>query len=265
MKTSEQINDIAAALAKAQTKVKNAIPNAENPHFRSSYADLEAVKAACMDALNANGIAVVQSPVVTDGRVGVTTRLLHSSGQWIEGEFTMPSVKADPQGYGSALTYARRYTLAAFAGVATGEDDDGEGAHGRGEKDKGGNGNKTAPAAKPTSTPPPPSPAKPTGKMPEAVTKLGDGEMVRLVRTVDRVEPPPQGKKAKRVHFVGDATSYWTLHKLDGVAHGDQIECEITAHAQGDSFNYEVGEWSKVQKEQLPFLEQDADQMKVPF
>ena len=256
MKTSEQINDIAAALAKAQTKVKNAIPNAENPHFRSSYADLEAVKAACMEALNANGIAVVQSPVVTDGRVGVTTRLLHASGQWIEGEFTMPSVKQDPQGYGSALTYARRYTLAAFAGVATGEDDDGEGAHGRNApKAASSKATHSAPAS-----PPPPAPAKPAGKMPEAVAKLGDGEMVRLVRTVDRVEPPPAGKKAKRVHFVGDATSYWTLHKLDGVNHGDQIECEITAHAQGDAMNYEVGEWSKVQKEQLPGMDE-----KVPF
>jgi hypothetical protein len=141
-------------MAVAQAEVRNAVPNAENPHFRSQYADLEAVKAACLPFLNKHGISIVQSPVVQDGRIGVVTRLLHKSGQWMEGEFTMPGVKQDPQGYGSALTYARRYSLAAFAGVATGEDDDAEKAH---EPKRGGSAANTTPPARtaPTSTPRP--------------------------------------------------------------------------------------------------------------
>jgi hypothetical protein len=152
MKSSEQINELAAAMAVAQAEVRNAVPNAENPHFRSSYADLEAVKAACLPFLNKYGISIVQSPVVQDGRIGVVTRLLHKSGQWMEGEFTMPGVKQDPQGYGSALTYARRYSLAAFAGVATGEDDDAEKAH---EPKRGGSAANPTPPARPWMTSPP--------------------------------------------------------------------------------------------------------------
>jgi hypothetical protein len=89
---------------------------------------------------------------VQDGRIGVVTRLLHKSGQWMEGEFTMPGVKQDPQGYGSALTYARRYSLAAFAGVATGEDDDAEKAH---EPKRGGSAANTTPPARTAPTPRP--------------------------------------------------------------------------------------------------------------
>jgi hypothetical protein len=128
MRTSEQINEIAAALAAAQTEVKNAKANSENPHFRSTYADLESVREACMGALNKQGIAVLQCPVMAEERhAGVITRLIHKSGQWIEGELLMNVVKNDPQGVGSCITYARRYSLAAFAGVAT-EDDDGNAA-----------------------------------------------------------------------------------------------------------------------------------------
>jgi hypothetical protein len=128
MRTSEQINEIAAALATAQTEVKNAKANSTNPHFRSTYADLESVREACMSALNRQGIAVLQCPVMQEERhAGVITRLIHKSGQWIEGELLMNVVKNDPQGVGSCITYARRYSLAAFAGVAT-EDDDGNAA-----------------------------------------------------------------------------------------------------------------------------------------
>jgi len=127
MTHSEQINEIATALAKAQAEIEGAKKDSTNPHFKSSYADLASVWDACRKALTANGLSVVQGPVSDEGRVGVTTMLMHSSGQWLESTFFMRPTKDDPQGAGSALTYARRYALAAMVGVAP-EDDDGNAA-----------------------------------------------------------------------------------------------------------------------------------------
>jgi hypothetical protein len=135
MRTSEQINEIAAALAKAQGAIEGAKKDSLNPHFRSKYADLGAVWDACRDALTKNGIAVIQPVdlrVPPDGsptalRVTVT-RLVHSSGQWMEdGGIPLILSKEDMQGLGSALTYSRRYGLMAMVGIAP-EDDDGNAA-----------------------------------------------------------------------------------------------------------------------------------------
>ena len=131
MQTSETINELAAALAKAQAHMQTARKGAENPHFRAKYADLAAVWEACRASLTANGLSVVQSPRMTfngaSGLVEVETRLLHSSGQWMADTITVPVSKLDAQGVGSAVTYARRYALAAFVSVAP-DDDDGNGA-----------------------------------------------------------------------------------------------------------------------------------------
>ncbi len=131
MQTSETINELATALAKAQGSIKGAIKDAENPHFRSKYADLASVWDACRKELSTNGLSVLQAPrgVATEGGwiVEVETRLMHSSGQWIADTITIPVGKPDAQGIGSALTYARRYALASFVGVAP-EDDDGNAA-----------------------------------------------------------------------------------------------------------------------------------------
>ena len=125
---SETIKDLAAALSKAQGQIEGAKKDSENPHFRSKYADLASVWEACREALSASGLAVVQSPgPVADGRMEMTTQLVHSSGQWMRGTLTIPLGKVDAQAYGSATTYARRYALAAFVGVAP-EDDDGNAA-----------------------------------------------------------------------------------------------------------------------------------------
>lgn len=133
MQTSEQINELAVALAKAQALVKGAMKDATNPHFRSSYADLSSVWDACRDALTANGLSVVQAPASgDDGAVCVTSRLLHASGQWMETTICCRPAKNDAQGLGSVITYLRRYSLAAMVGVAP-EDDDGESASGRGK------------------------------------------------------------------------------------------------------------------------------------
>jgi hypothetical protein len=125
VQTSEQINEIAAALSKAQGAMKPAVKDATNPHFRSKYADLAANVEAAREPMAANGLSAIQQPVTVDGGVAVTTRLLHSSGQWIEFEpLTVPFSKADAHGIGSATTYARRYALGAALGLVA-EDDDG--------------------------------------------------------------------------------------------------------------------------------------------
>lgn len=118
---------IYAALAKAQSEMGKAIKESANPHFRSKYADLGNVMDACLPALNANGIAVVQ-PFVP-GELGhvVKTILYHESGESIECSVPLLLGKQDMQGLGSAITYARRYGLMSMAGIAP-EDDDGNGA-----------------------------------------------------------------------------------------------------------------------------------------
>jgi hypothetical protein len=126
MTQSPTIGALAAALAKSQGAMKAAHKDASNPFFKSKYADLASVWEACRAALAANGLAVCQ---IIDGEA-LTTILLHSSGEWLAGTYPIKPVKNDPQGVGSAITYARRYALAAMAGVVA-DDDDGEAAQGR--------------------------------------------------------------------------------------------------------------------------------------
>lgn len=126
--TSESIKEIASALAKAQAVMSGAKKGAENPHFRSKYADLASCWDAARAALPEQGLCVIQTTRPSDkDEVVVITLLAHSSGEWIEGELPLPVTKADAQGYGSALTYARRYGLCAMVGIAP-EDDDGNAA-----------------------------------------------------------------------------------------------------------------------------------------
>jgi hypothetical protein len=134
MTTSEQVNEIAAALAKAQAGMKNAALNKVNPHFRSKYADLAGIRDTVIPALAAQGIAAVQTLDFNDGNtVYVCTRLMHTSGQWVESLCPLPNVP-DMQKMGSAITYARRYSLSAICGIAADEDDDGnEAAKGNGQ------------------------------------------------------------------------------------------------------------------------------------
>lgn len=129
MNTSEQINEIAAATAKAQGAMRPAVKDATNPAFKSKYADwasiVESMRAPCA----ANGLTVWQDVELTEAGVAVTTRIVHTSGQWVEfGPLTVPLGKRDAHGVGSAATYAKRYALCAALGIAADEDDDGNAA-----------------------------------------------------------------------------------------------------------------------------------------
>ena len=130
---SDQINEIAKALAAAQAELEPAAKNAENPHLRNRYADLSAVYETIRKVLPKHGLAVTQVMLPRDdGKAHVRTTLLHESGQWIAGECVMPCDKQGGiQGMGSAITYARRYSLSAIVGVVSEVDDDAEAATNR--------------------------------------------------------------------------------------------------------------------------------------
>ena len=124
---------IATALVKAQKAFGPALKSSTNPHFKSRYADLAACVEAVIAGLNDNGIALIQKCHNCDNGVMVETVLIHESGEILEcGILHVPASKQDPQGYGSALTYSRRYSLMAACGIAP-EDDDGNSASRRTE------------------------------------------------------------------------------------------------------------------------------------
>lgn len=128
MNRSESIKELATALAKAQAEMAGAKKDADNPHFKSKYADLASVWEAARPSLTKFGLSVVQFTVPTEANeVVVETTVFHSSGEWMSGTISIPVGKNDAHGYGSALTYARRYALAAAVGIAP-EDDDGNAA-----------------------------------------------------------------------------------------------------------------------------------------
>ena len=122
------MKNIATALVKAQRAFGPALKSSTNPHFRSKYADLSACVEAVIEGLNGAGIALIQRTSMDDTGVTVETVFVHESGEMMEcGKLHVPAAKQDPQGYGSALTYARRYSLMAACGIAP-EDDDGNAA-----------------------------------------------------------------------------------------------------------------------------------------
>lgn len=123
---SEQIDLLAAALVKAQAAMKPASMNKINPHFKSKYADLAAVIESVRKPLTDNGLAFTQTiHFEVENTLYLWTTLLHTSGQWLRAEYPLPT-NATPQQLGSALTYARRYSLSAITGTAADEDDDGD-------------------------------------------------------------------------------------------------------------------------------------------
>ena len=128
MNRSEQINEIAEAQSKAQLEMQNPHFDLSNDHFHSKYASLAAVRDAVVPVLAKHGLSLVQSPVTGDKTAGCSWLLMHKSGQWLSGEVCLPVDRWSAHGIGSAITYARRYSMQAIAGVAGEADDDGNAA-----------------------------------------------------------------------------------------------------------------------------------------
>lgn len=125
MQKSESIKELATALAKAQGQLENASKSSTNPHFKSKYADLAEVINTVRPVFAEHGLSVMQCPSFESGIVSVETVVMHSSGEWMASTVSAPVSKQDAQGVGSAITYCRRYSLAAMAGIAQ-EDADAE-------------------------------------------------------------------------------------------------------------------------------------------
>jgi ERF superfamily len=134
MQSSDEINEIAAALAKAQGVIKNPAKTRENPHFKSTYADLAMGLNSIRPALSGFGIAIVQATDINRDGVILITRLIHgASGQYIGCIYPVASASTDHQKLGAALTYAKRQALFSLVGICgEDEDDDGEGIKGKG-------------------------------------------------------------------------------------------------------------------------------------
>lgn len=125
MKHSDELKNLAKALAKFQADIKDPARDKDNPYFKSKYVALDGLLDAVRPVLAANGLSFIQSPVSNGQDMGVATLLMHDSGEWIESDpFMLHAVKNDPQAGGSAITYARRYSLSAVLGVAWDDDDD---------------------------------------------------------------------------------------------------------------------------------------------
>ena len=185
---SATLGKLAEALAKAQGEIVGASKNSENPFLKSRYADLASVWEACRLPLSKNGLAVTQLVGNAAGAVVVESVLMHSSGEWLMSRLSLKPVKDDPQGMGSAITYARRYALAAIVGVSP-EDDDANAASGLGTPSAARsapripNGKRTTPPISPPTFPPlPPSYTGPT--QPAEQTP------------VPRISPPADSDKA---------------------------------------------------------------------
>lgn len=127
MLKSDSIKELAAALSKAQNQMSGAAKDKNNPFFNSTYADMASVVSAIKESFAANNLSYSQFPLMEDGKVGVETILMHSSGEWMSNILLLPTKKQDPQAAGSAITYARRYALQAIAGIPS-KDDDGNSA-----------------------------------------------------------------------------------------------------------------------------------------
>lgn len=129
MRTSDETNEITAALSEAQADIKPAIKDADNPFFKSRYATLDSCWQSIREPLSKNGLALIQAPGYEDGLLTLTTRLAHNSGQWIETTLgvSLPDSKNPVQSMGSTITYLRRYSLS-LVGLTTDDDDDGNDA-----------------------------------------------------------------------------------------------------------------------------------------
>jgi len=127
MNQSESIKEIATALSKVQGQLTHAVKDSANPFFKSKYADLGSVWDSCRELLADNGLSVMQFPGdYVEGSISLTTMLTHSSGEWINHNMSLPVSKPDAQGVGSAITYMRRYALAAVIGIYQADDDGNE-------------------------------------------------------------------------------------------------------------------------------------------
>ncbi len=134
MEQSTTITELAKALSKMQGELKSVPKDSSNSFYKMRYASLDAIWEVCRKPLTDNGLSIIQTPLEVEGKTYLETMILHSSGEWILAKLAINALKQEPQSIGSAITYARRYTLSAMLGISAEDDDDAETASGRGQK-----------------------------------------------------------------------------------------------------------------------------------
>jgi hypothetical protein len=215
---SESINELAGALARAQSAIPPAPKAAWNPHFKSHYADLTSIWDACRLPLAENGLAVIQGiePLVPDA-IAVRTTLTHASGQWVTSLTPLLLSKQDMQGMGSAITYARRYALAAMVGVVADLDDDGHAASSR-DGGSARQGTPPAPSRQPS------SPSRGPDHRADATTPQAD-RTIRWGEWLDRTFRESNQRHADRMRRLFDLGRIPSANDPAGplIAHADQI------------------------------------------
>jgi hypothetical protein len=206
---SIEINELASALSKAQRAMTYAKKDSRNPFYSSQYADLASCWEAVREPLSSNGLALMQFPSAERGVVRIETILAHSSGQWIGSTLTLPVVREkkgegfspadDPQAVGSAITYGRRYAMAAIVGIAQ-DDDDAEAATGRAAQ-RGGAREYAKPATASPKTAPAVIPQPSAFSWVSASSKQRSAEVIERMRNVVKSEPD-QTKAVEKLNAI---------------------------------------------------------------
>lgn len=224
---SAEVDKLAGALAKAQASIQPALKDSTNPHFKSNYADLASVFAACREALTNNDLAIVQRTIGDGASVGITTTLLHGSGQWIEGTIKVNLANgATPQHVGSALTYLRRYSLAAMVGVAP-DDDDGNAASTRSDPPANDNGQGYKSPARRDETPPVRDAQQPPPSSPKfSLASLRKFHALRTSLGVSEDEARDRtskvlGRKVTSINDLNAEEMKVMIDKMERAANGD--------------------------------------------
>lgn len=181
---STDTKDIFTALVNAQSEMPSAPKDATNPHFRSKYATLQSIVETSLPVLKKYGLGIVQTFQDNCDGISITTTLVHNSGQFISGTLHLKPTKNDPQGYGSAITYGRRYAWAAMIGMVADEDDDGNAA--------------SAPVTKPATRPAPPS-----GNDPDDNKPWIDGNNDRWLKAMEHVKGKGEEEVKKALAHLG--------------------------------------------------------------
>lgn len=235
MLRSDQIDLVSKALVKAQAKIKHAVKDSVNPHFKSKYSDLASVMDAIKEPFAENGLALMQPLSSDQDAVKCTTLILHESGQFIGSEMSMRPVRNDPQGLGSCATYLRRYMAAAAAAVAS-DDDDGNAASGKGTNN-----------ANPNQTPNTQAPSMATSTQSTVASRLSKAAANAPART--QVVYFSKAEPTHREMIVNFVKSKKALNLLDAMC--ERMEGKVISR---DSIEKE---WRVIDPEAPDFREND--------
>ncbi len=258
MNKSETIKEIATALSRAQGEFQNAKKDKINPFFEKNYAGLSSLWDACRLALSKNGLALVQGPSVNESHVTINTLLMHNSGEWIESELILNAGKSTPQSVGSAITYARRYSLAAMLGLVADDDDDGNEANkevGKKQQEKKAVAEKNHKTTK--TDPPPPKATEQKAIDPETTARQKIINEIGVILKNDKFADDDRAKVRVEISLIKNNIA---LEALRAVWQGKLNRLEDDFKDDDPEEAAKDGDREKLTDEQMAELEKTAEQ-----